>query len=74
MNLLEVSAGRPITYTIFTIAHGLWHGDGVILPEIFGTKEQQLVAINSYGCNYNSIIDFIQNYLDQSKIPTYIEK
>jgi len=66
-HLIQVSDGRPITRTIFTIAHSMWYGNGNISPEIFGDKKQQLTAINSWGRKYTSIIEFVQDYLDQMK-------
>jgi hypothetical protein len=68
-DLLIAADGRPITQTIFTIAHAMWHGDGIIRPGIWGTKQEQLDAINEgSGSDYRepSITAFISSYLDQS--------
>lgn len=71
-DLLAAANGRPITQTAFTLAHYMWHADGIIRPGVFGSKADQLRAMNEdpnlSGGKETSIIDFIRRYLDQKKL------
>ena len=68
-DLLQVAGGKPVSRNAFIIAHAMWHGNGNILPGVFGDNESQLAAINeAFGTNFTDVDDFIEDYLHQNEM------
>ena len=68
-DLLQVAAGKPVSRNAFIIAHAMWHGNGNILPGVFGNNESQLAAINeAFHTDFTDVNDFIEDYLHQNEI------
>lgn len=65
----NASRGKPVSQTAFVLAHATWYANGYIPQDVFSeSKKDKLLAINQFGTNYKSVIHFIADYLDQTKL------
>ena len=68
-DLLQVAGGKPVSKNAFIIAHAMWHGNGDILPGVFGDNESQLAAINeAFDTDFTDVDGFIEDYLHQNEM------
>lgn len=66
-DLKAAAADQEITREGFIVAHAMWHGDGVIRPEIFSGDQSIILKAIKEGGNgsFANVENFIKAYLAQ---------